>query len=86
MAVSTLKGGENFDSFSKQVRFYAKLHGFQSVFDSDSYVEVGAEGGDRASLMAQGVTSSYVGEAIDGVGVSLPSFTDYGRPSYSSPQ
>ena len=34
------------------------LHGFEPVFESDSYVEVGAEGIDRASLMAQGVTAS----------------------------
>ena len=27
-------------------------------FESDSYVEVGAEGSDRASLVAQGVTAS----------------------------
>ena len=58
MAVPTLKGRENFDSFSKQMKVYAKLHGFESVFDSDSYVEVGAEGSDRASLVAQGVTAS----------------------------
>ena len=29
---------------------------------SDSYVEVGAEGSDRASLMAQGVTASMYEE------------------------
>ena len=35
-----------------------QLHGFEPVFESDSYVEVGAEGSDRASLMAQGVAAS----------------------------
>ena len=38
------------------MRVYAKLHEFESVFDRESYVEVVAEGSDRASLMAQGVT------------------------------
>ena len=33
--VPALKGRENFDS-SKQMRVYAKLHGFESVFDSGS--------------------------------------------------
>ena len=58
MAVPTLKGRDNFDSLSKQVRVYIKLHGFESILDNDSYIEVGAEGSDRASLMAQGVTAS----------------------------
>ena len=38
------------------MRVYAKLHEFESVFDRESYVEVVAEGSDRASLMAKGVT------------------------------
>ena len=58
MAVPTSKGRENFDSFSKQMGVYAKPHGVESVFDSDSSVEVGAEGSDRVSLVAQAVTAS----------------------------
>ena len=41
------KSRENSDTFSKQMRVYAKLHGFESVFDNDPYVEVGADGNDR---------------------------------------
>ena len=47
MAIPVLKDRENFDTFSKQMRVYAKLHGFESVFDNDPYVEVGADGNDR---------------------------------------
>ena len=47
MASPVLKGRENFDTFSKQMKVYAKLHGFESVFDNDPYVEVGADGNDR---------------------------------------
>ena len=32
MSIPTLKGRENFDSFSKQMRIHAKLHGFESAF------------------------------------------------------
>jgi len=58
LAIPVLKGRENFDTFSKQMRVYAKLHGFETVFESDPYVEVGADGSDRASMMVQGVTAS----------------------------
>ena len=58
MAIRVLKGGENFDTFSKQVRVYAKLHGFKTVFESDPYVEVEAYRNDRQSIMAQGVSTS----------------------------
>ena len=85
MAIPTSKGRENFDSFSEQMRIYAKLHRFESAFESDSYVEVGAEGSDRA-FDGPGSDSLYVRETIDGVGVSLSSFTDHSRPSYFSPE
>ena len=58
MAIAVLKGREKFDTFSKQMRVYAKLHGFETVFDSDPYVEVGADGNDRESIIAQGVSTS----------------------------
>ena len=58
MAIAVLKGRENFETFSKQVRVYSKLHGFESVFDNNPYVEVGADGNDRESIMAQGVSTS----------------------------
>ena len=48
MAVPTFKGRKNSDSFSKKMRVYAELHGFQSILDSHPYVEVGAEGSDCA--------------------------------------
>ena len=57
MQVPVLKGRDNYDSFRKQMRVYTKLHGFETVFDSDEYVEVGAEGKDKESLLAQGVTA-----------------------------
>lgn len=34
------------------------LHGFDTVFDGDEYVEIGAEENDKRSLMAQGVAAS----------------------------
>ena len=55
MAVPQLKGRENFDSFSRQMKVYSKLYRFEAVFESDPYVEVGADGNDRVSLKAQGV-------------------------------
>ena len=58
MAIPVLKGRENFDTFWKQMKVYVKLNGFESVFDNDPYVEVGADGNDRESIMAQGVSSS----------------------------
>ena len=47
MAIPVLKGRDTFDTFSKQMRVYAKLHGIEPVFDNDPYVEVGADGNDR---------------------------------------
>ena len=32
---------------------YTKLHGFEDAFDTDAYVDVGADGNDKESLMAQ---------------------------------
>ena len=58
MAIPVLKGRENFDTFWKQMKVYVKLNGFESVFDNDPYVEVGADGNDRESIMAQGVSTS----------------------------
>lgn len=52
-----MKGRENFESFSIQMQVYTKLHRFETVFDSDPYVEVGADGNDKYTLMAQGVTA-----------------------------
>ena len=40
------------------MKVYTKLHAFETVFDSDDYVEIGAEGNSKKSLMAQGVTAS----------------------------
>ena len=58
MAIPILKGRENVDIFSKQMRVYAKLHRFETVFESDPYVEVGADGNDEETLMAQGVSAA----------------------------
>ena len=58
MAIPVLKGRDNFDTFSKQMRVYAKPHGFEPVFGNDPYVEVGADGNDRESIVAQGVSTS----------------------------
>ena len=58
MAIPVLKGRNNFDTFSKQMRVYPKLCGFESVLDNDPNVEVGADGNDRESIMAQGVWTS----------------------------
>ena len=48
----------DFDTFSKQMLVYTKLNGFVNVFDTDGYVDVGADGNDKESLMAQGVSGS----------------------------
>ena len=40
------------------MKVYTKLHGFETVFDSDEHVEIGAEGNDKKPLVAQGVTAS----------------------------
>ena len=58
MAIPVLKVRENFDTFPQQMRVYAKLHGFESVFDNNPCVEVWADGNDRQSIMAQGVSTS----------------------------
>ena len=58
MAIPILKGRENVDIFSKQMRVYAKLHRFETVFESDPYVEVGADGNDKETLMAHGVSAA----------------------------
>ena len=58
MTIPVLKGRDNFDTFSKQMRVYAELHGLETVFDDDPYVEVGVDGNDRKSTMAQGVSTS----------------------------
>ena len=58
MAIPVLKGSEDVDNFSKQMRVYAKRHGFETVFKSDPYVAVGADESDCASMMAQRVTAS----------------------------
>ena len=50
MAIPVLKGRNNFDTFSKQMRVYPKLCGFESVLDNDPNVEVGADGNDRESI------------------------------------
>ena len=58
MAIPILKGRENVDIFSKQMRVYAKLHRFETVFESDPYIEVGADGNDKETLMAQGLSAA----------------------------
>ena len=58
MAIPILKGRENVDIFSKQMRVYAKLHRFETVFESDPYIEVGADDNDKETLMAQGVSAA----------------------------
>ena len=40
------------------MRVYAKLHRFETVFESDPYIEVGADGNDKETLMAQGVSAA----------------------------
>ena len=53
------------------MRVYAKLHGFETVFDNDPYVMVGADGNDRESITAQGVsTSMYERQHMDWVFLS----------------
>ena len=58
MAIPVLKGKEDFEVCCKQMKVYTKLHGFESVLDSDEYVEIGAEGSDKMSLVAKGMTTS----------------------------
>ena len=58
MEIPGLKGRDHFDTFSKQMRVYAKLHRLVSPFGNDPYVEVGVDGNDRESIMAQGVSTS----------------------------
>ena len=38
------------------MRAYAKLHGFDAVVDNDPYVDVGEDGKDKESFMAQVVS------------------------------
>ena len=54
------------------MRLYAKLHGFETVFDSDPYVEVGV---DERSKIRHGPGSNdlHVREATYGLGASLVS-------------
>ena len=54
-SLSVLKGPDDFEVFCLQMKVYTKLHGFETVFVSDEYVEIGAEGDEKKSLMAQGV-------------------------------
>ena len=56
MAIPVLKNRGNFDTVLKQMRAYAKLHGFDVVFDNDPCVDVGEDGKDKESLMAQVVS------------------------------
>ena len=58
MAIPVLKGRKNFGTFSKQMLVYTKLHAFENVFDTDEYVDIGADGNNKESLMAQGVSGS----------------------------
>ena len=58
MAIPVLKRRGNFDNFSRQMLVYTKLHGIENVFDTDEYVDVEADGNDKESLMAQGVSGS----------------------------
>ena len=58
MAIPILKRKDHFDTFSNQMLVYTKLHSFENVFDTDEYVDVGADGNDKGSLMAQGVSRS----------------------------
>ena len=55
MVVPVLKGRGNFEVSSEQIRVYTRLQGIESVFDTDAYVDVGADGNDKGSLMAEGV-------------------------------
>ena len=56
MAIPVLKSRGNFDTFLKQMGACAKLHGFDAVFDNDPYVDVGEDGKDKESFMAQVVS------------------------------
>ena len=40
------------------MRVYAKLHRFETVFESDPYIEVGADGNDKETLMAQRLSAA----------------------------
>lgn len=57
MAVPVLEGRDNFETFSKQMKGYAKLHCFEIVFENDPDIDVGADGSSKSSLMALGVSS-----------------------------
>ena len=46
------------------MRVYAKLHRFETVFESDPYIEVGADGNDKETLMAQGVSAAMYGKQL----------------------
>lgn len=64
MAIPVSKGIDNFDTFSKQMRVYTKLHGFEKIFDTDDHVDIGAEGNEE-SLMAQRVPGIHARETVD---------------------
>ena len=68
MAVPILKGRENFDSFSRQMKIYTKLQGFSSVFTSDPYLDVGNDEIDEEFFLAQGVSPAMYERQLDAWG------------------
>lgn len=48
-----LKDGGKFEAFSKKVRVYSKLYRFETVFESDHYFDVGADGSSKHLWMAK---------------------------------
>ena len=58
MTVPILKVRENFENFSKQMKVYATLHCFDTVFEHDPYIVVGADASSKTSLMALGVSAA----------------------------
>lgn len=75
MAVPVLEWRGNFEVFSKQMHVYTKLHGFDNVFGTDGYVDVGAYGNEKGVAHGSGCVGIHVGEAADSIGFSITSFT-----------
>ena len=67
------------------MRAYGNPHGFETVFDSNPQVEIGADGNDRKSIITQGVWASMC-KRHDGLDVSLSSIIDQGGQIIISPQ
>ena len=53
-----MRTADNYCGHPKRVKVYAKLHCFETVFENDPYIDVGADGSSNASLIAQGVSAA----------------------------